>query len=49
VSISLFLDSNIWLSFYEFTDDTLDELTKLQDRITTGGIELLILSRSSMR
>ena len=38
--IAVYLDSNIWLSFYELTDDTLDELAKLPEWVRQGQLHL---------
>ena len=40
--LTIFLDSSIWLSFFDFTDDTLEELGKLRDRITAGRARLVV-------
>lgn len=38
--IALYLDSNIWLSFYELTDDTLDELGRIPEWVEQGKLYL---------
>jgi len=40
--MNLFIDTNIYLSFYHFTSDDLEELRKLLTAITKGKINLYI-------
>lgn len=43
--MNLFVDTNIFLDFYHFSDDDLDELKKLIDLITKNKITLIITSQ----
>lgn len=43
--MNLFVDANVFLDFYHFSDDDLDELKKLIDLINKGEITLIITSQ----
>lgn len=42
ITMYVFIDTNILLAFYHFTNDDLDELQKLSDAIKTGTIILAL-------
>jgi hypothetical protein len=42
VSINLYIDTNIYLTFYHFSNDDLDELKKLIALVNTGSIKLFL-------
>lgn len=45
--MNLFVDANIFLDFYHFSNDDLEELEKLIDLISSGEITLIITSQVS--
>lgn len=43
--MKLFIDTNVYLSFFHYTKNDVDELDKLAELINQGGIELLLPSQ----
>lgn len=40
--LTVYLDSSIWLSFYGFTNDKLEELSKLREKIDEGHLRVIL-------
>ena len=45
MSMYLFIDTNIFLSFYKFGNDSLDTLSKVRDHLANGHYELIVTSQ----